>query len=191
MLASCPASILNHFSTPWESPSDSDSSSRSECQQCFQRRGAKLSRTSLDSADAGARAGRARSRSQAARRGGYRSTGRRDRAPGNAGRTGTISTGRTSQNQSPEEMRRWTAVCASASERVSGRDQRSPRPSRCNEPSVHQASPSCTIAATAMANRKPSQCAKHYHRSPKWRRAPYRSRPSRGKRPLPSLSITL
>ena len=112
-----------------------------------------ISKTGRDSADAGARAGRARSRSQAARRGGCRSTGRTGRAPGRPADTGTISTGRTSQNHSPEETRRWTAVCASLSERVSRCDQRSPRPSRWNEPSVHQASPSWTIAATAMANR--------------------------------------
>src|SRR4029453_2409160 len=37
---------------------------------------------------------------------------------------------------------------------------------------------------------KPSQCAKHYHRSPKWRRAPYRSG-GPGGRPLPGPSTTL
>ena len=48
-----------------------------ERQQCFHRCVAHMSRTSRDSADAGARAGRARSRSRAGHRGGCRSTGRK------------------------------------------------------------------------------------------------------------------
>ena len=83
---------------------------------------------------------------------GCRARGRTDRGPGRPAAPG--SSGRAGRSSSTAPLDRWrcTALCASPSERMSRCDHRSPRPSRWNDPSVHQASPSCTIAATAMAS---------------------------------------